>query len=78
MAVMGAARVQLRPPLVSVEVRGDPEAIEALAPSQIVPFVDPGPPPLARGTTSVAVQLRPLPAGLSAVVTPAEVLVVSP
>jgi hypothetical protein len=77
-AVLGAARVQLRPPVVSVEVRGDPEAVEALAPSQLVPFVDPGPPPWTHGTTALAVQLRPLPAGLSAVITPAEVLAVSP
>lgn len=77
-AVLGTSRAQLRPSVVSVDVRGDPEAVEELTQGQVVPFVDPGPPPLARGTTPVAVQLRPLPAGLTAVVQPSEVLIVVP
>lgn len=77
-AVLGAARLQLRPPVVTVEVRGDPEAVEGLSPTQVVPFVDPGPPPLPRGTAPIAVQLRPLPQGLTAAVVPNEVLAASP
>lgn len=75
-AALGTARVRLRPPVVDVVVRGDPEVIERLAASQVVPFVDPGPTP--RGTRPVPVQLRPLPAGLNARTEPAEVLAVAP
>lgn len=76
-AVLGGARVRLRPPVVDVVVRGDPDAVERLTAAQVVPTVDPGAQP-ARGSHPVAVQLRPLATGLSARIEPAEVLSVSP
>jgi hypothetical protein len=75
--VLGAARVRLRPPVVDVVVRGDPDAVERLTASQVVPTVDPGPAP-SRGTRPLSVSLRPLAAGLRATLEPAEVLSVSP
>lgn len=74
---LGAARTRLRPPVVDVVVRGDPDAVERLVAAQVVPTVDPGPTPV-RGTRPLSVQLRPLPQGLSGRVEPAEVLSVTP
>lgn len=76
-AVLGGARVRLRPPVVDVVVRGDPDAVERLTAAQVVPTVDPGAAP-SRGAHPVAVQLRPLAVGLSARIEPAEVLSVAP
>lgn len=76
--IVGVGRMQVRPSAVNVEVRGDPVAVEELTQAQVVPFVEAPPPPRQRGASSIAVQIRPLPSGLTAVIEPTEVLLVNP
>lgn len=75
--VVGAPRIELRPPAVDVLVRGDPAVVNGLRPSQIVPVaqLDPAAPP--RGPTAVPIHLYALPPGVSAsVLTPDQVIAV--
>lgn len=60
-AALGA-RAEVRPPVVDVVVRGDPDAVEALLPSQVVPFVEVD--GAQRGSESSPIHLHPLPRGL--------------
>ncbi len=71
--VVGAGRATVRPPVVDVVVRGDPETVEALVPSQVVPFVAPDGD--ARGVP-VRVQVHPIPGRIaSALPEPGDVVV---
>ncbi len=75
-AAVGMSGVTLRPPVVDVVVRGAPAAVEALLPSQVVPFVPALEGGAPRAPQNAAVQVRPLPDGVTAVeVSPHEVLV---
>lgn len=74
---IGMPNVSLRPPVVDVVVRGAPAVVEALLPSQVVPFVPALEGGVPRAPEHAAVQVRPLPEGVTAVeVSPHEVLVV--
>ena len=74
---IGSARVQLRPPVVDVVVRGDPAVVDRLLPSQVVPVVDLSTLQSARAPVSVPVEVRTLPEGATVRSrTPEEILVV--
>ncbi len=72
--VVGAVRATVRPPVVDVVVRGDPDAVAALLPSQVVPFVAPD--PASRIPEPVRVQVHSIPGGIaSSAADPGDVVV---
>lgn len=73
---VGTGRVEIRPPFVTVTVRGAPATIEQMDPTSIVPTVEVGDAALLRGPTRMPVTLSHLPAGTSLVsIEPTEVIV---
>ena len=80
---LGTARVELRPPLVNVTLRGEPAVVNALDPAQIVPTVEVGDATVARpggrvaGTSRATVTISHVPAGTTLVrIEPTDVIVV--
>lgn len=74
---VGGGRVELRPPLATVVVRGVPNVISSLDAAQVVPTVEIGDATLLRGTTRIPLRVANLPAGVSLVsIEPTEVIVV--
>jgi len=72
--VVGAPRATVRPPVVDVVVRGDPDAVAALLPSQVVPFVTAD--PASRVPEPVRVQVHAIPGGIaSSAADPGDVVV---
>lgn len=72
----GAPRLEARPPVVAVVVIGDPELLAALLPEQIVPVATAPEGVALRVATEARVETLALREGLTAVVEPAEVLLV--
>ncbi len=62
---VGPARAQLRPPHVTVVVRGEPSVVDHLQPGDVVPVVDLAPLLPLHGPVSARVEVRPLPEGVT-------------
>ncbi len=73
---VGGGRVELRPSLATITVRGEPQLVNAIDPAQIVPVVEVGDAALIRTGTRMPLLAGSLPAGVSLVaVEPTEVIV---
>lgn len=71
-----APRPLLRPTMVTVVLRGEPSALDALDSAQLVPVVDLRALPAGSGTVALPVALEHVPAGMSVLtIEPAEVVV---
>jgi hypothetical protein len=74
---LGAARVNLRPPVIDVVVRGDPAVVDHMTPAQVVPVVELQAPEVLHGPVGARVEIRPLPDGVTVTArVPEEVLAV--
>lgn len=74
---IGSVRVSLRPPVVTVVVRGEPSVINSIDPAEIVPTVEVGTGTLSHTTSRARVTIAHLPQGVSLVsMDPTEVIVV--